>query len=187
MTSPLNQPPPLPSEGGDQITPAQEPEEIGRLQSTFLAKSFSDHPSTWDSLWNQEYTPWDRGGPSLALNDLIAQHPEYFPHLAETGTKQHKERPKALVPGCGRGHDVILLSHLGYDAYGLDFSERAIQEAKEREKEEQREGDNNVAKGKVTWVAGDFFDEEFLLKETGVDTFDLVFDYTVSLVVAHLE
>ena len=88
---------------------------------------------------------------------------------------------KALVPGCGRGHDVILLSHLGYDAYGLDFSERAIQEAKEREKEEQKESDSKGDKGKVTWVAGDFFDQELLSKETGVDTFDLIFDYTVSL------
>ncbi|KAK3325265.1 S-adenosyl-L-methionine-dependent methyltransferase [Apodospora peruviana] len=158
------------------------PEELGRLQSTFLDKSLSAHPSTWDSLWKESYTPWDRGGPSLALNDLLLQHPDLFP--------SSERRPTALVPGCGRGHDVLLLSQLGYDAYGLDFSDRAIAEAKENERtdaeKEKIEGgwDEGVTerkekgKGKVTWLVGDFFDEASLARETGLETFDLVFDYT---------
>ncbi|KAM7190713.1 S-adenosyl-L-methionine-dependent methyltransferase [Naviculisporaceae sp. PSN 640] len=186
MTSP-NQPPRLPSEGGDpaDTSPIQKAEEIGRLQSTFQNRSFNDHPSAWDALWNEAYTPWDRGGPSLALKDLLSQHPDLFPfqHQA-SGEKNAAERPKALVPGCGRGHDVLLLSSLGFDAYGLDFSEKAIQEAKVNEKEFLNDNNNNnkaeqdKERGTVTWLAGDFFDASLLETQTGVDKFDLLFDYT---------
>lgn len=179
MTSP-NQPPPLPSGGGDpsDASQLQKAEEIGRLQSTFQYRSFDDHPSAWDSLWNEAYTPWDRGGPSLALKDLLTQHPELFP------PKEGDDRPKALVPGCGRGHDVLLLSSLGFGAYGLDFSERAIQEAKVNEKEflataSEEGGADQKEGGAVTWIAGDFFDASLLQTQTDVEKFDLVFDYTV--------
>ncbi|KAM7198012.1 thiol methyltransferase [Rhypophila sp. PSN 637] len=193
MSSP-NQPPPLPSQGGDPTgaSPFQKSEEMGRLQSTFESKPFSDHPSAWDSLWNEAYTPWDRGGPSLALKDVILEHPDLFPHLHHHQQQEGKEtgsrRPKALVPGCGRGHDVLLLSRLGYDAYGLDFSEKALQEARVNEqllaKEEEEHSEENRIEppGSVTWVAGDFFDPQVLggvVENGGANLkFDLVFDYT---------
>ncbi|KAK4219171.1 thiol methyltransferase [Rhypophila decipiens] len=196
MSSP-NQPPPLPSQGGDPTgttTPFQKSEEMGRLQSTFESKPFSDHPSAWDSLWNEAYTPWDRGGPSLALKDVILEHADLFPHLLLHQQQEGKEtggtRPKALVPGCGRGHDVLLLSRLGYDAYGLDFSEKALQEARVNEqllaKEEEEHGqqqdeESRIEPGNVTWVAGDFFDPKVLggvVENGGNLKFDLVFDYT---------
>jgi len=41
---------------------------------------------------------------------------------------------------------------------------------------ETREG---VTRGKVTWLAGDFFRDEFLSGVEGGGSFDLIYDYTV--------
>src|SRR4051794_24490209 len=96
-------------------SPAQD---VNRLKETFTAP-FPAHASRWDSLWRESYTPWDRGGPSLALADLLSSQ------LSSPSSQQlipipssqddDQKRKKALVPGCGRGHDVLLLSSFGYD------------------------------------------------------------------------
>jgi SAM-dependent methyltransferase len=38
---------------------------------------------------------------------------------------------RVLVPGCGRGHEAMLLAELGYETIGLDFSAEAIQRARQ--------------------------------------------------------
>lgn len=80
---------------------------------------------------------------------------------------------------------MLLLSAFGYDAYGLEISSNALEAAKNNEKEmdgkgvyETREG---LKRGRVTWLAGDFFKDEFLKDVEGEGTFDLIYDYTVSL------
>ncbi|KAK3327317.1 S-adenosyl-L-methionine-dependent methyltransferase [Cercophora scortea] len=166
------------------------PEEVGRLQATFQDKDFSAHGSTWDSLWKDAYTPWDRQGPSMALNDLLmADDPataSLFPALHPTATTTATGKPpKALVPGCGRGHDVLLLSAFGYDVTGLDTSAKAMDEAAENAK---AMGDDPVyvprvgiaaSKGSVTWLVADFFDGAWLSGVAAADGgFDLIFDYT---------
>ena len=40
-------------------------------------------------------------------------------------------RRTALVPGCGRGHDALLLAAWGYDVVGLDYSAEAVRRAAE--------------------------------------------------------
>ncbi|KAB5554974.1 S-adenosyl-L-methionine-dependent methyltransferase [Coniochaeta sp. 2T2.1] len=165
-------------------------EQLGRLQSTFQGSDLSAHGSKWDSLWKESYTPWDRGGPSLALADAILDHPELFPSPSPAATSSEGKRGTALVPGCGRGYDVLLLSALGYDVVGLDYSDVAVEEAA-RTGEAVREGkDKGVydgvaggrERGRVRWVRGDFFDDGWLGdvgKEGGGEGgFDLVFDYT---------
>ncbi|KAH8881618.1 S-adenosyl-L-methionine-dependent methyltransferase [Thozetella sp. PMI_491] len=157
---------------------ASEPpkQEIGRLEQTFQGSDVSSHGSKWDGLWKESYTPWDRGGPSLALLDLVVEQTELVPPPQEPG-----KRRTALVPGCGRGYDVLLLSGLGYDVYGLDYSKDAVEKAVENQREiggqdlyQARQG---VQNGTVTWLTGDFFADAFL-DEAGVRNFDLIFDYT---------
>lgn len=122
--------------------------------------------------------------------------------------QQQQQRKKALVPGCGRGYDVLSLASLGYDTFGLDGSENAILAARKLEAEEiscgsdaYRLRDPLVGKGKVQFIIGDFFREDFLTAistttttthgdssaSTSNDTvppttadekFDLIFDYT---------
>jgi SAM-dependent methyltransferase len=159
-----------------------KPEEVGRLQSTFEGSDFTSHGSKWDSFWKESYTPWDRGGPSLAMADLVRERSDLFPASAAAGNRR-----TALVPGCGRGYDVLLLSALGYDVVGLDYSDVAVREAAANEKI-VREGRNKdvydgvavAERGTVTWVQGDFFDDAWLDK-VGRRQFDVIFDYTVSL------
>ena len=88
------------------------------------------------------------------------------------------------MPGCGTGYDVLLLSAFGYDVIGLDFSDKAIEAAKEHEKskgadEVYKARDESVGKGAVTWVVGDFFKDEALREVDGEGTFDILFDHTV--------
>jgi hypothetical protein len=154
----------------DQPTDAR-----ARLREHFTGADPSAHPTKWDDLWKQGFVPWDRGFPSPALVDLLSERRDLFP--AKQGRK------KALVPGCGRGYDVLLLSSWGYDAYGLDVSEKALESAKHTQKEaggqdiyKTKEG---VQQGNVTWLSGDFFKDEFLEKVDGEPKFDLIYDYTV--------
>src|SRR5687768_12183833 len=73
--------------------------------------------SNWDSCYVAGDTPWNRG--------------EASPPLAAWLRRQHQLRGKALVPGCGVGHDVALLAEAGLEVTGLDIAPTAIQLARE--------------------------------------------------------
>lgn len=71
---------------------------------------------------------------------------------------------------------------MGYDSYGLDISETGLQAAKDTENEKDGKGlytTKGVEKGKVTWIFGDFFKDDFLRNVDGEKRFDLIYDYTV--------
>jgi hypothetical protein len=144
----------------------------------------------WSSLWDKgDNLPWDRGFPNPALEDTLAQRAGTIIGGPITPDGQ---RRKALVPGCGRGVDVLLLASFGYDAYGLECSAAAVDACKKKEEEEEKEEggsqswyrvrDEKVGKGKVTFVVGDFFNDAWL-EEVGVprNGFDLIYDYTVCI------
>ncbi|KAF4768589.1 hypothetical protein N7455_012370 [Penicillium solitum] len=137
----------------------------------------------WASLWDKgDNLPWDRGFPNPALEDtLVKQRPTIGAPLA-TDAQGQSYRRKALVPGCGRGVDVLLLASFGYDAYGLEYSAAAVDACKKEESDNAswyRVRDQTVGTGKVTWIQGDFFDDAWL-KEIGVplNGFDIIYDYT---------
>jgi len=67
----------------------------------------------WESRYQSGETGWDRGASSPSLsawlsNDGIA----------------HGSR--ILVPGCGRGHEVVHLAELGFDVAGIDIAPSAV-------------------------------------------------------------
>lgn len=147
-----------------------------RLKSHFEGQDFGAHGKKWDELWEEGFIPWDKGSPSPALIDLLSDRDDLFPIK--------KGRKKALVPGCGKGYDVLLLSAWGYDAYGLELSSKALESAKAVEKEKTRSGEyetkKGVERGDVRWLSGDFFENDFLSQVgEGAETFDLIYDYTV--------
>lgn len=152
-------------------SPDEQPRLISNL---FEGSSPQTHSSKWTKLWDENWTPWDRGGSSLALYDLLKENPGGLISLPEPS------RPKtALVPGCGRGHDVLLLSSFGYDVCGLDVSSKAIEAAKENEEKAMAEGlykTEGYKQGVITWVCQDFFAADWPDVKT---RFDLIFDYTV--------
>lgn len=66
----------------------------------------------WQNRYDQGQTGWDRGEPSPALQ-----------YWLESGQLQPC---RILVPGCGRGHEVIALAAAGFEVTAIDFAPAAI-------------------------------------------------------------
>jgi SAM-dependent methyltransferase len=65
----------------------------------------------WEQCYIEGHTPWNKGTPSPPLLEWVTQH---------------QPQGRALVPGCGVGHEVAMLVENGVDAVGLDLSPTAI-------------------------------------------------------------
>ena len=65
----------------------------------------------WDEMYQNGEVPWDKGAPSPAMKQYL---------------ERHSMRGRALVPGCGRGHEVALAVEYGLDATGLDIAPTAV-------------------------------------------------------------
>jgi SAM-dependent methyltransferase len=140
----------------------------------------------WASLWDAgDYLPWDKGAPNPALEDTLKDRKDLlgdsvFVEDQDGGIPRRRKR--ALVPGCGRGYDVLLLASYGYDAYGLDISDTAVKLCEEYAREHRKDypaKDESVGAGKVKFIAGDFFREEWEREMEGEARFELLYDYTV--------
>ena len=68
----------------------------------------------WDQCYLDNQTPWDKGMASPPLEEWV---------------RSQQPKGRALVPGCGIGHDVAMLVSQGVDAYGLDISPTAVTRA----------------------------------------------------------
>ncbi|EPS37478.1 hypothetical protein H072_8833 [Dactylellina haptotyla CBS 200.50] len=142
-------------------------QEAPNLQERFAAVN-GEHQALWKALWDDgTYTPWDRGSSSPSLVDLLQDHPE----LLQTPTPS--SQLTALVPGCGRGYDVLLFASHGLNAFGLELSPSAVVEARKNAEK------NPAPAGTHTFVTGDFFTKDWQGKEDGIPAgFDIVYDYT---------
>ncbi|KAL8482709.1 hypothetical protein ACS0TY_025667 [Phlomoides rotata] len=69
----------------------------------------------WNKCWEEGTTPWDLGGPTPILV-----------HLHNTGSLP---KGRALIPGCGSGHDVVAIACAERHVVGLDVSDNAIKKA----------------------------------------------------------
>jgi hypothetical protein len=72
----------------------------------------------WEEMYQKGDTRWEKGGPSLPLKEYLER--EAAPVAGR----------RALVPGCGRGHEVALAVQHGLDATGLDIAPTAVAEAR---------------------------------------------------------
>lgn len=112
-----------------------------------------ERPSDWDERYAAAEHPWDIGAPS--------------PPLVHALNREEVSGPgRALVPGCGFGHDVRLLAHHGFEAVGIDFSPRAVRGARARAAA--------TATRNATFAAHDVF----RLPPSMDATFDLAFEQT---------
>lgn len=69
--------------------------------------------SDWQSRYDAGKTGWDRGAPNPMLTQWI---------------DADKLKPcEILVPGCGRGHEVIALAESGFAVTAIDFADAAVQ------------------------------------------------------------
>ncbi|KAF8393720.1 hypothetical protein HHK36_019918 [Tetracentron sinense] len=105
----------------------------------------------WEECWEQELTPWDLGQPTPMIL-----------HLHQTGVLP---KGRALVPGCGSGHDVVAIACPERYVVGLDISDNAIKKA--------RELSSSLPNANyLTFIKADFFTLH------PAELFDLIFDYT---------
>ena len=71
----------------------------------------------WDQYYQKGEVFWDKGTPAPAMKQYL---------------ERHAVRGRALVPGCGRGHEVALAVEHGLDATGLDIAPTGVAEARGR-------------------------------------------------------
>jgi SAM-dependent methyltransferase len=71
-------------------------------------------PQFWDERFERDFTPWERGGVSVALRRFVTS----------------SQARVALVPGCGSAHELTLMCEAGWDATAIDFSPEAVARAR---------------------------------------------------------
>lgn len=69
----------------------------------------------WDEIYRSGEVFWNKGAPSPPLKQYL---------------ERHAVRGRALVPGCGHGHEVALAVEHGLDAVGLDIAPTGTAEAR---------------------------------------------------------
>lgn len=69
----------------------------------------------WDGHYKADDAFWDKGAAAPALREYLDQHPMHG---------------RALVPGCGRGHEVALAMEHGLDATGFDIAPTGLAQAR---------------------------------------------------------
>lgn len=153
-----------------------------------LLEHFKDVPQErigeqWSKLWEAgDFLPWDRGIASPSLSDALNDRRDLLGDSAFVDESGTQRRRKAFVPGCGKGHDVLLFASHGFDAYGLDISEKAVQVARDFAKAHLKDypvKDAAVGVGTVTFISGDFFSKDWEKEVKGGPKFEVIFDYTV--------
>lgn len=164
-------------------------ESRAQMRQNFGGKTGKDYHDGWEAMWQQgDFLPWDRMIPSPALADTLDNHTHVVGTAKLVLPDGSTRRKRALVPGCGRGVDVMLLQAYGYDVVGLEYSSTAVQAcekyAQETEGEElYKARDEKLGKGSRVFVQGDFYGDDWLAR-AGINekegVFELVYDYTVS-------
>ncbi|KAK3714471.1 hypothetical protein LTR37_007777 [Vermiconidia calcicola] len=160
-------------------------EDREKVRQRFLTLRPEEQILGWEEMWQRHITPWNRNQPNPALTDALKEK-TYLVESPFKDTGGGRVRKKVLVPGCGRGHDVLLFASYGYDAYGLDASSTAIEAARgllSEQGKNQRYPVRNIqsGRGEVKFVSANFFENDFLsLTHTTKSerTFDLIYDYT---------
>ncbi|KAJ5597424.1 TPMT family [Penicillium hordei] len=167
------------------MTESEKPlnqEEISRLLKHFSGEGPPAN-DRWAALWDAgDFLPWDQGIPNPALVHVMENRQDLIGASAFIHDgKGECRRKRALVPGCGRGYDVLLLSSLGYDAYGLDVSTKAAEEANAWAGEHLADypvRDQAAGPGKAQFIIGDFFSDEWIARMDLPGKFEIIYDYT---------
>ena len=163
---------------------SNQPTDVRAQLAAHFAGNSSEHPNRWSQLWDKgDFLPWDRGAPNPALVDLLDGSDG---QTVTNGTitqfqgGSHRRR-KVLIPGCGRGYDVLLFASFGFDAYGLEISESAVRMCREEQRKNGHKypiQDHSRGAGNVEFLNGDFFSDGWL-QALGIGGFDVIYDYTV--------
>jgi SAM-dependent methyltransferase len=95
-------------------------------------------PEFWDQRFDQEFTPWDRGGVPAQLSAwLKTGKPVSDPlgltlacggrvPVSDPAGQTPGHRFSALIPGCGSGYELQAFCEAGWNATAIDFSPSAV-------------------------------------------------------------
>jgi len=159
-------------------------ESRARLMSHFAGDA-SKHPTKWSALWDKgDFLPWDRGTPNPALEDTLSGRKDLLGSCFTKDSAGNSRRKRVLVPGCGKGYDILLLASFGYDAFGLEVSETAVKRCYEEQKIHGGEypvRDETAGAGAVVFILGDFFATDWMRNFGDDGKVDMIYDYTVRL------
>lgn len=153
----------------------------------------------WEAAWQEGLTPWDTmheniPQPSLQWvcsgvidGGLTTGGEPAATAAAAAGTLQPPmslvpRSGKALVPGCGRGHDPLYLARRGLHCIGVDISATAVEAAHTwLSTQPNTAGDVAAAKERVDFVTADYFaiaDGPLAGDSARLAGADLVYDFT---------
>jgi len=113
----------------------------------------------WEGMWSAGLKPGDRFDKTKSSQSLLDV-------LSSWQDTAKARKCRMLVPGCGRGYDVVEAARFNFDAMGLDISPTAVEAAK------KFRASQGELSGSAEFSTTDFFH----FPESGV--FDLAFDYT---------
>lgn len=165
------------------------------LQDHFRDVPLDKQAPNWSILWDSYHRnpstplPFDRGIPNPALAETLTKLPALMVTYLPSHSANSPPRKRALVPGCGRGYDVLQLAAFGYDAWGLEVSDVAVAEAWQEAAKKERVDMYPVRKegGTAGFLLGNFFDvadwqgkNEAGGAWAGIGAgFDVIYDFTV--------
>lgn len=131
--------------------------------------SAAEYSKRWEILWNggnEEFDVKNGDGGILKPGQAFdaGRSAPHLIHLLESGALPDLKEKTVLVPGCGRGYDVISFSQVCHSVTGVELAPTAVQAAHELLKK----GDHQNARV----ISGDFF-----APEAGTQ-YDIGYDYT---------
>lgn len=159
---------------------------VADMRQRFVANS---SPQVWDSLWKDQITPWDLGGPTPPLISELNKHW----NSSSSSSLSRNAVLHTLVPGCGSGYDLVELAkhHQGLVAngalkearvIGLDVSETSLAHAA---KVVEDSCSSSSERTMIQLVKGDFFDHSSSWQvyygksdDPVPHTYNFIYDYT---------
>ncbi|MBW0471656.1 hypothetical protein O181_011371 [Austropuccinia psidii MF-1] len=140
---------------------SQSPLDCYRALMASASLPGADPSAGWQDAWEAGIIPWDKGQVQHALEELFTENG------AEWGFESVR-LGRALVPGCGRGYDVLFLTRRVKECWGIDVSRKAIEMAKAWA-EAQADTEDCVFS---------FHVEDFFKFAIPPGSFDLAYDYS---------
>jgi SAM-dependent methyltransferase len=98
---------------GYQSAVARHRWRLDRPPATVGAVEDVNHPEFWSALYAEGRDGWELGRAAPPLEVYLRS-----PAAPPAG--------RAIVPGCGRGHEALLLAALGHDVVGVDVAPAAL-------------------------------------------------------------
>jgi SAM-dependent methyltransferase len=116
-------------------------------------------PAYWSERYRSGQTGWDLGAETPVFQALL--HQGGFP----VHPRPEQELPTVIVPGCGYGHDALLLARAGYRVIAVDFAPEPLHVLRQR-----------AAAEKLPVEA--LCEDLFRLPERLTESADMVLEYT---------